>query len=108
MATSAHTISLAITGKIGDIVYQRVRKGLGNIETWGRHDLQIRRQGSRIDNPSTGQLKSRARIAAATAAYQALSLAERETWKKQTTRKHCTGYNAYVRDFCARHPLEEF
>lgn len=108
MATSAHTLSFAITGRIGEIVYQRVRKGLGNVETHGRHDLQIRRQGTRIDNPSQGQLKSRMRIAAATAAYQALSEQEREIWKKQTTRKHCTGYNAYVRDFCARHPLEEF
>lgn len=108
MATTAHNLSLAITGKIGDIVYQRVRKGLGNIETLGRHDLQIRRLGSRIDNPSPRQLQSRARIAAATVAYQALSELERGAWRERTSKKHSTGYNLFVREFCSAHPLEEF
>ena len=107
MSKTAHTLSVAITGAIGDIVYQRVRKGRGNIETDGHHDLQIRVKGGFTDARTTAQLQGRARIAAATAAYKALTPAERETWRLAAKGIRGTGYNLFVRDFCQTHPLSD-
>jgi hypothetical protein len=104
----AHEISIAVTGKIGDQVYQRVRKGLGNIETQGRYDLQLRAHAPQTDARTPAQLRTRARIAAATRAYQALSDAERLVYKRKANRLHATGYNLFVREFCRAHPVEEF
>lgn len=108
MSKTAHTLSIAITGAIGDLVYQRVRKGRGNIETAGHYDLQVRTKGGFTDARTAAQLQGRARIAAATAAYKALSPAERETWRLAAKRSRGTGYNLFVRAFCQAHPLSEF
>ena len=119
MARQLHKLAIAVSGKIGaganpatgeaeTLVYQRVRKGLGNIETPGKFDLQLRRQGAIIDKQSPAQLQGRARIAAATAAWQALTPTERGAWKAQAERLTITGYNLFVRDFCQRHPLSEY
>jgi len=74
MSRTAHTVSFKITGKVGDVIYQRVRKGKGNIETEGKYDLQIRSIGQPIDPRTPAQVKTRERIAAA--GYAASSSSE--------------------------------
>ena len=107
MSRTAHTVNFKITGKIGAVVYQRVRKGKGNIETDGRYDLQIRSIGQPIDPRTPAQVKTRERIAAATAAYKALSQQERDAWKAEAFKSKATGYNLFIRDYCASHPITE-
>jgi len=108
MAKYAHDLSIAVTGKIGNLVYQRVAKGNGNINTPGTYDLQLRQQKAITDAATPAQLAGRARISAATAAYQALSDAERDAYRKRASRSSATGYNLFVREFCQAHPISEF
>lgn len=108
MTTKAHQLTLAVRGRVGDLVYQRVAKGKGNIETDGHYDLQLRQERPRVDAGSPQQLKTRARIATGTNAYQALTAAERQTWRSRAAKTRLTGYNLFMRDYCAAHPLEEF
>lgn len=107
MAKKAHEVSFAVAGKIGDLVYQRVRKGKGNIQTSGKYDLQLRRQGAIIDARTPAQILTRDRMAAATAAYQALDQAARDTWRKKAANARATGYNLFVKEYCKAHPLPE-
>ncbi len=76
-----HQVALGVYGKIKlsldpndpnprEYIYQRVRKGKGGIESPGRYDMQLRRKGERIDNPSLTQLQGRARMRAATAGVE--------------------------------------
>jgi hypothetical protein len=108
MTRKPHELSLMVRGKVGGMVYQRVRKGLGNLQTVGKWDLQLREPGDPIDRRSPAQLRLRARLAAATATYQALSEAERDAWRERAEGSRKTGYNLFVRDFCERHPASEF
>lgn len=108
MAKYAHTLSIRVTGKIGDLVYQRVKKGRGNIPTNGPHDLQLRAHVPQTDARTPEQLRVRARLAAATAAYQALTVQEREELRKQTQGSKQTGFNRFVRDFCRAHEVSEY
>jgi hypothetical protein len=108
MTRKAHELSLVVRGKVGGMVYQRVRKGLGNIPTVGKWDLQLREAGSPIDRRSVYQLRLRARLAAATAAYKALDPAEREAWRLKAEGQRKTGYNLFIRAFCEAHPASEF
>lgn len=108
MAKKAHEVSFAVAGKIGDLVYQRVRKGKGNIQTRGKYDLQLRTSGGWTDARTPAQLQGRARMAAATAEYQKLTAEQRAQWKAKASRTTRTGYNLFVADFCAAHPLTEF
>ena len=107
MSRTAQTVSFKITGKVGDVIYQRVRKGKGNIETEGKYDLQIRSIGQPIDPRTPAQVKTRERITAATAAYKALTQQERDAWKASATRNKLTGYNLFIRHYCAAHPITE-
>lgn len=108
MAKLAHELTTGIRGKIGNLVYQRVKKGAGNIPLPGDYDLQLRTEVPRTDAQSPLQLLYRARLAAATLAYQALSPVERETWKAAAHGTAATGYNLFVRDFCRSHSPEEY
>lgn len=119
MQTKLNKINVAVRGKIGNgtdpltnepvvLVYQRVRKGLGNIPTHGNYDLQLRRQPKIIDKKSPAQLQGRARIAAATAAWHQLSEAERQDYRKRAKSMHMTGFNLYIKEFCKQHPVSEF
>lgn len=108
MTADVLKITLAIRGRIGDKIIQRVAKGKGNILTKGRYDLQIRSEPPRRDARSPLQLRGRARMKAATTAYQALSSEERRSWRLRASRSTRTGYNLFIAEFCATHPLTEF
>lgn len=108
MAKLAHELAVNIRGKVGPLVYQSVRKGKGNIPLDGPQDLQVRRHVPQTDARTPDQLRGRARIAAATAAYQGLSAGEREAWKRAASGTPATGFNCFVADFCRRHPLAEY
>ena len=96
------------TGKPFKMVYQRVRKGLGNLEDNGHMGLQFRVQALITDKKSAGQLQSRARLAAATAAYKVLSNEEKENLKEAALDLRITGYNLFVKKFCETHNIEDF
>lgn len=108
MTAEVLKITFAVRGKIGDKVIQRVAKGKGNVQTKGRYDLQIRSEPPRVDARSPAQLRLRARLAAATAAYQKLTETERLGWRLQASRSHQTGYNLFIAHFCASHDLSEY
>lgn len=114
-----HEISIGVYGKVKlsldpndpnpqDYIYQRVRKGKGGITAPGRHDMQLRRKGTRLDNPSLTQLQGRSRMAAATAAWKALDDEQRHTLNRRALPLSISGFNLFVREFCAAHPREEF
>jgi hypothetical protein len=96
------------TGKPFKMVYQRVRKGLGNLEDTGGMGLQFRVQALITDKKSAAQLKSRARMAAAVAAYQVLTIGEKENLKEAALDLHMTGYNLFIKLFCETHNIEDY
>ena len=96
------------TGKPFKMVYQRVRKGLGNLEDNGHMGLQFRVQALITDKKSTAQLQSRARLAAAVTAYQTLPFTEKEALKLAALGLHMTGYNLFIKQFCETHNIENF
>lgn len=108
MAKLPHNLSIGITGKVGEVVYQRVKKGRGNIATAGPQDLQLRAHVPQTDARTPAQLQVRARLAAATAAYQALTEEQRADLRKQTRGSKQTGFNRFVADFCSAHALSEY
>lgn len=119
MKLPLHQVAKRVTGKIHagydpftglpfKMVYQRVRKGLGNLDDNGRMGLQFRVQPIITDKKSAAQLKSRARLAAATAAYQDLAPTEKETLKLAATALHMTGYNLFIKQFCETHNIEDY
>ena len=97
-----------LTGKPFKLVYQRVRKGLGNIETQGRFDLQIRHQAAIIDKKSPAQLQGRARMAAAVLAWQGLAEGDKAVFRERAVNKHMTGFNLFIHQFCNDHLLSEY
>lgn len=103
-----HRITTSVRGKHGDKVYQRVGKGRGNIDTNGRHDLQLRRHVIPTNYRTEPQQQNRRRIAAATMAWKALPEAEREHWRTRAKGKRRTGFNLFINDFCKKHPVGEF
>ena len=103
-----HELIASIRGALGDHVYQRVGKGRGNIATPGRHDMQLRRRVIPTNYRTEPQQQNRRRMAAATAAWANATEEERRFWRKRAKNKRCTGFNLFVKDFCRRHPVEEF
>lgn len=108
MAKYPHNLTIGVVGKIGDIVYQRVKKGRGNIPTGGPKDLQLRAHVPQTDARTPAQLRVRARLAAATVAYQALSDEQRSEFSRRAQRGRRTGFNLFVKDFCQSHELSEY
>jgi hypothetical protein len=119
MSVELHKIVMGVKGKISigldpltgkgvKFVYQRVRKGLGNIPTRGRMDLQFRIEPPRIDKKSATQLQGRARITAAVAQWQGMTVAEKDVFRQRAKRLCMSGYNLSIRDYCSAHPLSEF
>jgi hypothetical protein len=96
------------TGETAPYVYQRVAKGLGNIQRPGRHDLQLRRHVPFVDNPTQARLRGRRRIAAAVAAWHNLTEGERQGYRERAMFKHMTGFNLFIKLYCEQHPLSEF
>lgn len=105
MSKHAHKLSIGITGKVGELVYQRVKKGRGNIPMAGPRDLQLRAHAPQTDARTPEQLRVRARLAAATAAYQALTPEQRAEYLKLAQGSKQTGYNRFVAEYCRAHPL---
>jgi hypothetical protein len=119
MKLPLHQVAKHVTGKIQSgydpftgepfkMVYQRVRKGLGNLEDSGGMGLQFRVQALITDKKSAAQLKSRARMAAAVAAYQVLTNGEKENLKEAALTLHMTCYNLFIKQFCETHNIEDY
>lgn len=100
-----HELAISVTGKSENAVYQRVGKGRGNITTPGRHDLQRRQHVIPTDYKTEQQRACRARIAAATLAWQQLPNNEKADWRRKARHRKATGFNLFVRDYCRSHPL---
>ena len=96
------------TGEKAPYVLQRVQKGVGNIITPMKHDMQLRQRVIPYDPQTAPQLAGRARISAATATYQGLTPEDREVYKLRSRYKRFTGFNLFVRQFCQEHPVSEF
>lgn len=103
-----HEITVAVRGKVGNQVYQRVGKGRGNLDTPGRHGLQLRRHVIPTNYQTEKQQQNRRRLAAATAAWQALTMDEWNTWNTRSKKSKRSGFNLFVKQFCRVHPVSEF
>ena len=96
------------TGEKAPYVLQRVQKGVGNIQTRMKHDLQLRQRVIPFDPQTPQQLAGRARIASATATYQGLTQQDRDVYAHRSRYRSYTGFNLFVRQYCQEHPVSEF
>ena len=102
--------SLLITGTLTEcdgaqpptcekVVYQRVRRGLGNAGQVGAYDLQRRAHVIPADPMTAPQLARRSLFATAVAAWQALAPAERLAWRDIGAPRGLPGYHAFLSSF---------
>ncbi|MEI8209414.1 MAG: hypothetical protein WCG16_09430 [Methylococcales bacterium] len=119
MKPDLHKISKRVTGKIHQgydpftgkaftMVYQRVRKGLGNLDDQGKMGLQLRVEPPRTDKKSLSQLRCRARLTAATAAWKTLDTEQKFIFSENAVGKNITGYNLFISGYCKQHPLSDY
>ena len=83
----------------------------GCVKAWadnGRMGVQLRVQATITDKKSTRQLQCRARLAAATAAWQALTPAQKDAYRLLAKASHMTGFNCFVSQFSRQHPLSAY
>ena len=97
-----------LTQKALKMVYQKVRQGLGNVAQDDGDTLQLRIQANIRDKKSPAQLQCRARLKAATTAWQGLDDPQKNTYRQYAEFKHMTGFNLFIRNYCQLHPLTEF
>jgi hypothetical protein len=88
------------------VVYQRTARGLGNVPNVPGRILQRRAYVIPADPRTPMQRLVRARLAAATAAWQALAEPARAEWRSRALTRGPTGYMLFVRDYCQTHPID--
>jgi hypothetical protein len=93
-------------GGIVRVVYQRTGRGLGNVPGVPGRVLQRRAHVIPADPRTPLQLLLRARIRAATAAWQELTEPERDDWRALARSRGPTGYMLFVAAYCADHPID--
>ncbi len=103
-----HELTISVRGKAGDMVYQRVGKGRGNLDDTGRYGVQLRRHVIPTDYRTEAQQQNRRRMAAAVAAWQGLTPDEWHAWNQKAKHQRRTGFNLFIRQFCRVHPVTEF
>lgn len=114
-----HELCLQITGAVSverpgepgvfdRKVYQRTRRGAGNIRSRGTRSFQLRDYVYSNPGNTPRQLAGRVRFAEAVAAYQALTPEEREPWIKRAKGAHMSHYNLFLRHYARTHPLENY
>lgn len=91
--------SISVLGAIGNRVIQRVRPGLGNISNGGKWDLQDRARVSPSTPPTPAQLAQRARMAAAVAAWHALTIEQKKTYNERASSRAVAGFNLFLSEY---------
>ena len=81
---------------LGTYVLQRVKPGLGNIESDPTRSLQLRLHAPRVDKNSAAQQARRARVAGAVADWHALDAPTKAEWRDRAKPRRITGFNAFV------------
>lgn len=84
-------------------VYQRVKKGLGNIPTRHPYDLQLRRHVIPFDPLTAAQLARRQVFADAVTAWHALTPAEKAQWTEQGKPNALPGYHWFISRWLKTH-----
>ena len=87
------------------VVYQRVGKKYGNINTPGGKAQQRRRHVIPYDPRKPYQLALRARFRDATAAWHAADESTRQDYRDRAAHLPHTGFNQFVSDWTRAHPL---
>lgn len=90
-----------LTGASIPYVYQRVRKGFGNIAIPGSRDLQLRRLTASNPPPTPGQSARRALFGDAVAAWQSADEPTRAEYRQRARAMSISGYNLFLREFMA-------
>lgn len=80
-------------------VYQRVKKGFGNILTRHPYDLQLRRHVVPFDPQTSAQLSRRQVFANAVAAWHALTPSEKDQWAEQGKPHALPGYHWFLSSY---------
>jgi hypothetical protein len=114
-----HELCMGLTGKVKlkptpdaqesqTVIYARAKPGRGTFTGQDGQDYTLRRSYNRMDNPSTTQLQGRARLAEATRQWRAKPVPEKQAYRLRAEALHMTGFNLWVKEFCAANPLEGF
>jgi hypothetical protein len=90
------------------VIYARAKPGRGTFTGQDGQDYTLRRSYNRMDNPSTTQLQGRARLAEATRQWRGKTDAEKQLYRLRAEALHMTGFNLWVKEFCAANPLVGF
>ncbi len=88
--------SCQVLGKVGAVVYQRVKPGLGNVASDPSMTLQVRRHVPTNTSNTPAQQARRARFANAVAAWHALDTATKQDYNQRANRQRVTGYNLFI------------
>jgi hypothetical protein len=90
---------LTITGKLGNLVYQKTAAGFGNVpgDTTGRLQVKLYKPTNPSSTPA--QLASRQKFRNAVAAYRTLSPEALHALKIIGAKRGITGYNLFLGQF---------
>lgn len=88
--------SLRITGRIGNLVYQRTAPGLGNVAGDPTRTLQVHAYVPHNTSHSPAQLACRARFRNQMAAWHALSDEQRADFNRAASSSAISGMNFFL------------
>ena len=85
-----------VLGRLGDVVYQRVKPGLGNVAEDPTRSLQVRRYVPNHPGNSPAQAVQRSKFAGATAAWRALTAEQKMAWNDDAKGRGVSGWNLFI------------
>lgn len=106
--TPAGTISITPTNPqrpAGKYVYQRVRRGLGNVVGHPNRALQLRSHVIPFDPRTLAQRRQRAHMRNAVSAYHAATEQEKRAHHAEAIINQVTDFNAFVAHYMRTNPL---
>lgn len=106
--TPAGTISITPTNPqrpAGKYVYQRVRRGLGNVVGHPNRALQLRSHVIPFDPRTLAQRRQRAHMRNAVSAYHAATEQEKRAHHADAIVRQVTDFNAFVSNWMQENPL---
>lgn len=98
-------VPFGTTKPLAKYVYQKTRKGQGNIEGDKTRTRQVRRWVKGINPKTPGQILNRARFKKGVAAWHILTPEQKQTYKKPAEKLHLNNFQLFMRIWCSSQPL---